>query len=158
MVAPIGPLFELFKIADHSISGWLRASRRGRWAMCGNHFVARWKNDSYFIRSITPGALLRAFRHWCSVCDHLPTAHPKTCFEKGEMHKGGFALVPTVSTSFWSDPFFWAFLAMIGWYLAFSVVGNKTLEAKGKVQKTLGQAQAKFGDVKQDMKDSKKGA
>ena len=38
------------------------------------------------------------------------------------------------------------------------LVGNETLEAKGKVQKTLGQAQAKFGDVKQDMKDSKKGA
>ena len=38
------------------------------------------------------------------------------------------------------------------------LVGNETLEAKGKVQKVLGGAQAKFGDVKQDMKDSKKGA
>ena len=42
--------------------------------------------------------------------------------------------------------------------VAGKLVGNETLEAKGKVQKTLGQAQAKFGDVKQDMKDSKKGA
>jgi uncharacterized protein YjbJ (UPF0337 family) len=42
--------------------------------------------------------------------------------------------------------------------IAGKLVGNETLEAKGKVQKTLGQAQAKFGDVKQDMKDSKKGA
>jgi uncharacterized protein YjbJ (UPF0337 family) len=38
------------------------------------------------------------------------------------------------------------------------LVGNETLEAKGKVQKILGEAQAKFGDVKQGMKDSKKGA
>jgi uncharacterized protein YjbJ (UPF0337 family) len=36
--------------------------------------------------------------------------------------------------------------------VAGKVVGNETLEAKGKVQKTLGKAQAKFGDVKQDMK------
>ena len=42
--------------------------------------------------------------------------------------------------------------------VAGKLVGNESLEAKGKVQKTLGQAQAKFGDVKQDMKDSKKGA
>jgi uncharacterized protein YjbJ (UPF0337 family) len=42
--------------------------------------------------------------------------------------------------------------------VAGKLVGNETLEAKGKVQKTLGQAQAKYGDVKQDMKDSKKGA
>jgi uncharacterized protein YjbJ (UPF0337 family) len=38
------------------------------------------------------------------------------------------------------------------------LVGNETLEAKGKVQRTLGWAQAKFGDVKQDVKDLKKGA
>ena len=37
-------------------------------------------------------------------------------------------------------------------------VGNETLEVKGKIQKTLDEAQAKFGDVKQDIKDSKKGA
>jgi uncharacterized protein YjbJ (UPF0337 family) len=42
--------------------------------------------------------------------------------------------------------------------VAGKLVGNETLEAKGKIQKTLGQAQAKFGDVKQDIKDSKKGA
>jgi uncharacterized protein YjbJ (UPF0337 family) len=42
--------------------------------------------------------------------------------------------------------------------VAGKLVGNETLEAKGKVQKTLGQAQAKFGDVKQNLKDSKKGA
>lgn len=34
------------------------------------------------------------------------------------------------------------------------LVGNETLEAKGKVQRTLGKAQAKFGDVKQDVKDA----
>jgi uncharacterized protein YjbJ (UPF0337 family) len=33
-----------------------------------------------------------------------------------------------------------------------SLVGNETLEAKGKVQNVLGQAQAKYGDVKQDVK------
>ena len=38
------------------------------------------------------------------------------------------------------------------------LVGNETLEAKGKVQKVLGEAQAKFGDVKQDVKDAKKRA
>ena len=38
------------------------------------------------------------------------------------------------------------------------LVGNKTLEAKGKVQKKLDKAQAKFGDVKQDIRDSKKSA
>jgi uncharacterized protein YjbJ (UPF0337 family) len=41
--------------------------------------------------------------------------------------------------------------------VAGKLVGNESLEAKGKVQKILGQAQAKFGDVKRDMKDSKKG-
>jgi uncharacterized protein YjbJ (UPF0337 family) len=38
------------------------------------------------------------------------------------------------------------------------VVGNETLQAKGKIQKVLGEAQAKFGDVKQDVKDAKKRA
>jgi uncharacterized protein YjbJ (UPF0337 family) len=42
--------------------------------------------------------------------------------------------------------------------VAGKLVGNETLQLKGKIQKTLGEAQAKFGDVKQDMKDSKKGA
>ena len=42
--------------------------------------------------------------------------------------------------------------------VAGKLVGNERLEAKGKVQKTLGRAQAKFGDVKQDVKDSKKSA
>jgi uncharacterized protein YjbJ (UPF0337 family) len=42
--------------------------------------------------------------------------------------------------------------------IAGKLVGNERLEAKGKVQKTLGNAQAKFGDVKQDIKDSKKSA
>ena len=36
------------------------------------------------------------------------------------------------------------------------VVGDRTLEAKGNVQKTLGKVQGKFGDVKQDVKDSQK--
>jgi uncharacterized protein YjbJ (UPF0337 family) len=38
------------------------------------------------------------------------------------------------------------------------LLGNENLEAKGKVQKVLGDAQAKFGDVKQDVKESKKRA
>ena len=38
------------------------------------------------------------------------------------------------------------------------LVGNEKLEAKGKVQNVLGKAQATFGDVKQDVKDSKKRA
>ena len=36
--------------------------------------------------------------------------------------------------------------------VAGKLVGNQTLETKGIVQKNLGKAQAKFGDVKQDMK------
>jgi uncharacterized protein YjbJ (UPF0337 family) len=40
--------------------------------------------------------------------------------------------------------------------VAGKLVGNEKLEAKGKIQKVLGKAQAKFGDVKRDMKDSKK--
>jgi uncharacterized protein YjbJ (UPF0337 family) len=38
------------------------------------------------------------------------------------------------------------------------LVGNEHLEAKGKVQKVLGEAQAKFGDVKKDIKDAKNSA
>jgi uncharacterized protein YjbJ (UPF0337 family) len=37
--------------------------------------------------------------------------------------------------------------------VAGALVGNESLEAKGKVQKNLGKAQAKYGDVKQDVKD-----
>jgi len=40
--------------------------------------------------------------------------------------------------------------------VAGKLVGNKTMEEKGKVQKTLGEAQAKFGDVKKDVKDTTK--
>ena len=36
------------------------------------------------------------------------------------------------------------------------VMDDKTLEAKGNIEKNLGKAQAKFGDVKQDVKDSSK--
>ena len=38
------------------------------------------------------------------------------------------------------------------------LVGNESMEAKGKVQRTLGKAQAKFGDVKQDVRDTVKKA
>lgn len=38
--------------------------------------------------------------------------------------------------------------------VAGKLVGNEKLELKGKVQKALGQAQAKFGDAKRDVKDS----
>jgi len=38
------------------------------------------------------------------------------------------------------------------------LVGNEKLEDKGKVQKIVGEAQAKYGDLKQDLKDAKKGA
>jgi uncharacterized protein YjbJ (UPF0337 family) len=41
--------------------------------------------------------------------------------------------------------------------VAGKLVGNENLEAKGKVQKDLGEAQAKFGDVKKDVKDLMKG-
>jgi uncharacterized protein YjbJ (UPF0337 family) len=37
------------------------------------------------------------------------------------------------------------------------VVGNERLEARGKVQKSLGKAQAKYGDVKKDVVESAKG-
>jgi uncharacterized protein YjbJ (UPF0337 family) len=36
------------------------------------------------------------------------------------------------------------------------LVGDKTLEAKGNIQKNLGKVQAKFGGVKQDAKVSSK--
>jgi uncharacterized protein YjbJ (UPF0337 family) len=42
--------------------------------------------------------------------------------------------------------------------LAGKLVGNESLEAKGKTEKILGRAQAKFGDVKQDIRDAKKPA
>jgi uncharacterized protein YjbJ (UPF0337 family) len=41
--------------------------------------------------------------------------------------------------------------------VAGKLVGNENLEAEGKVQKDLGGAQAKFGDVKKDVKDLMKG-
>ena len=34
------------------------------------------------------------------------------------------------------------------------LVGNAKLEAKGKVEKMAGKAQAKFGDIKKDVKDA----
>jgi uncharacterized protein YjbJ (UPF0337 family) len=39
-----------------------------------------------------------------------------------------------------------------------ALVGNETMEAKGKIQKNLGKAQAKFGDIKHDVKDFAKPA
>ena len=42
--------------------------------------------------------------------------------------------------------------------VAGKLVGNENLEAKGKVQKNLGKAQARFGDVKKDVKDIVKGS
>ena len=36
-----------------------------------------------------------------------------------------------------------------------NLVGNDRLKAKGKVQKTRGKAQAKYGDVKQHLRDTK---
>jgi uncharacterized protein YjbJ (UPF0337 family) len=41
--------------------------------------------------------------------------------------------------------------------VAGKLVGNEEMEAEGKVQKVLGEAQAKFGDVKEDVKDAVKG-
>ena len=38
--------------------------------------------------------------------------------------------------------------------LAGKLVGNENLEAKGAMQKVVGKAQAKFGDVKQKVKDA----
>jgi len=34
------------------------------------------------------------------------------------------------------------------------LVGNEKLTAKGQVQKAIGKARAKFGDVKKDVKDA----
>ena len=42
--------------------------------------------------------------------------------------------------------------------VAGKLVGNENLEAKGKVQKNLGKAQARYGDVKKDVKDIVKGS
>ena len=42
--------------------------------------------------------------------------------------------------------------------IAGKLVGNEKLEAKGKVQKILGEAEAKVGDIKQDVKDAVKNA
>lgn len=36
--------------------------------------------------------------------------------------------------------------------VAGKIIGNKEMEAKGKVKKDLGKAQAGFGDVKSDIK------
>jgi len=36
--------------------------------------------------------------------------------------------------------------------VAGKVVGDATLEAKGNIEKNLGKVQAKFGDIKQDLK------
>lgn len=38
--------------------------------------------------------------------------------------------------------------------VAGKLVGNKTLERKGKVQNTVGKAQAGYGDLKSDLKKS----
>ena len=38
------------------------------------------------------------------------------------------------------------------------LVGNEKMEQKGKTEKVLGEAQAKFGDVKKDVKDAIKSA
>jgi hypothetical protein len=51
MVASAVQGIDLFEIAGRS-SG-LRASRRAILVMSGNHSVARWKSDSFFICSIT---------------------------------------------------------------------------------------------------------
>jgi uncharacterized protein YjbJ (UPF0337 family) len=37
--------------------------------------------------------------------------------------------------------------------VAGALVGNEKLEQKGKVQKNLGKAQAKYGDIKRDVQD-----
>ena len=38
------------------------------------------------------------------------------------------------------------------------ILGNEKLEVKGKIQKTIGEGQAGFGDAKKDVKDAVKGA
>ena len=42
--------------------------------------------------------------------------------------------------------------------IAGELVGNEKLEAEGKILKNLGKAQAKFGDVKKNVKDAVKDA
>ncbi len=37
--------------------------------------------------------------------------------------------------------------------VAGALVGNEKMEAKGKVKKNLGEAQARYGDIKHDVKD-----
>jgi len=37
--------------------------------------------------------------------------------------------------------------------VAGKIVGNQTLEQKGKVQQTVGKVQAGYGDLKEDIKD-----
>jgi hypothetical protein len=51
MIASAVQGIDLFKIATRS--GGLRASRRAILVMSGNHSVARWKSDSFFICSLT---------------------------------------------------------------------------------------------------------
>lgn len=41
--------------------------------------------------------------------------------------------------------------------VAGKVVGNDTLELKGKIQKSGGKAQAAYGDLKENIKDASKG-
>jgi uncharacterized protein YjbJ (UPF0337 family) len=36
------------------------------------------------------------------------------------------------------------------------LIGDKTLETKGNIQKNLGKIQGKWGDIKQNVKDSSK--
>ena len=40
--------------------------------------------------------------------------------------------------------------------VAGNLVGNETLEAKGTVERVVGKAQTKYGDVKQDVQDASK--
>jgi uncharacterized protein YjbJ (UPF0337 family) len=40
--------------------------------------------------------------------------------------------------------------------VAGKLVGNEKLKERGTAQKVLGEVQAKFGDVKQDVQDSRK--
>ncbi len=42
--------------------------------------------------------------------------------------------------------------------VAGKLVGNESLEARGKVQAIVGGVQAKFGDVKQEIKEATKSA
>jgi uncharacterized protein YjbJ (UPF0337 family) len=42
--------------------------------------------------------------------------------------------------------------------VAGKITGNAKLELKGSVQRALGEAQARFGDVKQKMRGSKRSA